>query len=250
MASTPLNLQFFQPTGPLSKFVQGIWSAFVSDENPVVKPLYSDAGSGVIFNFASELTIGNETLSQGVIMLPVKKQAEHMVLLPGAQLAGLRFHPGVGYGVLGEIYEKPTLLAREEDRQFKLYQVYDKLRKQSESGRQINILYEWVNNLNVTKGIPGPLEKALDYIEQDRAPGQLNEYIELSQRQIERLFNLWLGMPPKHYQRITRVRKTIRYLQQHKGADLAGTAQEFGFSDQAHMTREFRAVACITPKKI
>jgi AraC-like DNA-binding protein len=216
-----------------------------------VKPLYSDAGSGIIFNLAGDLIIGDETLQEGVIMLPVKKQTENIVLSPGAKLAGIRFHPAVGYGVLGQHYDKPTLLFPEEDKLYNLYQIYFELQMQKDNERQIEALYLWANNnLNFNNVIPDSLEKALECIEQDEAPGQISESIELSQRQIERIFNLWLGMAPKYYQRILRVKKAICFLRLHKNVNLADTAQQFGFSDQAHMTREFRTIARITPGQV
>jgi hypothetical protein len=41
-----------------------------------MKPLYSDAGSGVIFNLSGDLIIGDQVMPEGVIMLPTKKTAE------------------------------------------------------------------------------------------------------------------------------------------------------------------------------
>ncbi|OPX57140.1 AraC family transcriptional regulator [Oceanospirillum multiglobuliferum] len=232
----------------MSALIQGIWSASVSQSNSIVKPLYSDAGSGIIFNFAGDVMIGSETLPKGVIMLPVKKKAENIILFSGTKLAGIRFHPAIGYGVLGHHYDKPTLLLPEQDKRYNLYQIYSELK---DSDRQIEALYLWAEtNLDLTNAIPNPLEKALECIKKDGAIGQLSESIELSQRQIERLFKLWLGMAPKHYQRILRIKKTISFLRLHKNVSLADTAQQFGFSDQAHMTREFRTIACITPAKI
>ncbi|WP_289029062.1 helix-turn-helix domain-containing protein [uncultured Paraglaciecola sp.] len=248
---TALNLKLSQPSGQLSAFIQGIWSASVDQSNSVVKPLYSDAGSGIIFNLSGDVMIGNKTLPEGVIMLPIQKKAENIVLLPSAQLAGIRFHPAIGYGVLGHHYDKPTLLLPERDKLYNLHQIYYELRMQKNSERQIEALYLWAeNSLNFTNVIPDSLEKALEFIEQNEVLGHLNESIELSQRQIERLFKLWLGMAPKHYQRILRVKKTISFLRLHKNVSLADTAQQFGFSDQAHMTREFRTIACITPGKV
>lgn len=245
------NFQLSQPSGQLSALVQGIWSAAVSQPDSVVKPLYSDAGSGIIFNLSGDVTIGNEFLPEGVIMLPISKQAKNIVLASGAKLAGIRFHPAIGYGVLGQHYDKPTLLLPEQDQLYGLYRIYSELRMQKDSERQIDALYLWADkNLDFTKVIPDSLEKALEYIEQDEAPGQLNENIELSQRQIERLFKLWLGMTPKHYQRILRIKKAICFIRLHKNISLADVAQQFGFSDQAHMTREFRTIACVTPAQV
>jgi len=246
-----LNFQLSQPLGPLAALVQGIWSASVTQPDSVMRPLYSDAGSGILFNLVGDVTMDNEVLPEGVIMLPVNKHVQNIVLASGAQLAGIRFHPAVGYGVLGQRYDKPTLLLPEQDRLHNLYQVYSKLRMQKDKANQIETLYLWAEkNLNFSDVIPDSLAKALKCIEQDKAPGQVSESIEMSQRQIERLFKLWLGMTPKHYQRILRIKKAIYFLRLHKNADLADVAQQFGFSDQSHMTREFRTIACITPGQV
>jgi AraC-like DNA-binding protein len=233
--------------------VQGIWSASVSERQSksIVKPLHSDAGSGIIFNFVGNLTIGNEALPEGVILLPVKKQAENIVLAPGAQLAGIRFHPAMGYGVLGQHYDKPTFLLPNKDQPHNFYRVYSELRKRKDNKSRVEALRLWAeNDLNFVNLIPDSLERALTYIEQNKAPGKLNESIDLSQRQIERHFKLWVGMTPKYYQRILRIKKTICFLRLHRNANLADVAHQFGFSDQAHMTREFRTIACVTPGKI
>lgn len=244
------NFQLSQPKGQLSVFVQGIWTASVCQSNSVMKTLYSDAGSGIIFNLVGEVTMGNETLPEGVIMLPVKKQAENIVLSPGAQLAGIRFHAASGYGVLGQLFEKPTLLFSQEDKRYNLYQLHSKLQKLKDSASQIKAIHLWAENkLNFTQVVPTSLAKALLNIEQDKTQGLLSENIELSQRQIERLFKLWMGITPKHYQRILRVKKAMSYIRLHKEAKLSDVAQRFGFSDQAHMTREFSTIGCITPKK-
>ena len=91
----------------------------------IVKPLYADARSGIIFNFVGDILIDNETLSEGVIMLPVKNKADksltiefynvngkkmqkqniighelcHTLLTDHAELKGLRLTEGVvAYG--------------------------------------------------------------------------------------------------------------------------------------------------------
>ncbi len=239
------------PLGQLSAFVQGIWSASVTSPEPVVKPLYSDGGSGIFFNLAGEVIINNETLPKGVIMLPVQKVAENITMGADAILAGIRFHPAIGYGVLGQHYNRITRLAPEDDNLYHLYQIYAELQEQQDDDARVDALYRWAAaNLDFTHVIPDTLERALDCIRQEVSPGLLGERLDLSQRQIERIFKLWLGMTPKHYQRISRIKKAMNYLRLHKNSSLVDVAQQFGFSDQAHMTREFRTIACITPSQL
>ncbi len=240
-----------QPTGPLSAFIQAIWSASVEQSETLIKPLLADAGSGIVFNFVGDVAIGDDVLPQGVIMLPVKKRAENFVLPSGAQLAGIRFYPAIGYGVLGHHYERPTLLAPQDDQLYHLYQIFSDLRMTNHHEERLQALRLWADqHLDVTNVIPDSLEKALDTIEDVETLERISENTPLSQRQIERNFKRWLGMTPKHYQRILRVKKAICFLRENNNHDLANIAQQFGFSDQAHMTREFRAIARMTPGQV
>lgn len=234
----------------MSALVQGVWSASVFQADPVAKQLYADSGSGIIFNFSGQMVIGHETLSEGVIMLPVMNKAENIVLSPGAQLAGIRFHPAIGHGVLGQNYEKPTLLSPEKDQLYGLYNIYSELRIEKDDISLISALFQWADkNFDFTNVIPEHLKVALDFIRQGGRLGELSENINMSQRQIERYFKFFLGITPKCYQRILRIKRTICYMRLHKKENLADIANQFGFSDQAHMTREFRAIALTTPRQ-
>ncbi|TPD54369.1 MAG: AraC family transcriptional regulator [Thalassolituus maritimus] len=228
-----------------------MWSASVTRSTPVTKPLYSDAGSGVIFNLSGDLIIGDQVMPEGVIMLPTKKTAENIVMAPGAELAGIRFLPAVGYGVLGCHYDRATLLLPEQDQGYGLHSIYNKLTEAIDADSRIEALYRWAaTNLTTNKIVPGTLAAVLRSVERNQSLGKLDHSVELSQRQIERIFKQWLDMTPKHYQRILRVKKVIDFLKTHEAVGLADVAQQFGFSDQAHMTREFRAIACVTPGSI
>lgn len=204
-----------------------------------------------MFHLDGEVKMGEKRLAHGVLVSPVEKESQQITLFPGARLAGIRFHPAIGYGVLGRHFYHLTLLERQEDQRYHLYDLYEKLQSHSDNTSQINALYAWLNdNVQQTQIIPSSLEQALECIQLDTTPGELDEQIALSQRQIERLLKHWMEMTPKQYQRILRVKKAIDYLRQHKEASLVEVSQQFGFSDQAHMTREFRAIARITPGKL
>ena len=216
-----------------------------------MKPLYSDACSGIIFNLAGEIKIGNEVLPKGVVMLPINKIAENIELGSGSVVAGVRFNPAIGFAALGRHYTKPTLLLPEQDNIFELYQIHSKLSLLTSDSERVDALYIWAEqNLNLIQLLPSKLEKALSFIKHGEVLGHLNEQVNISQRQIERLFKSWLEITPKHYQRILRIKKTICFLRQNKNANLAEVSQQFGFSDQAHMTREFRSIALKTPGQI
>jgi AraC-like DNA-binding protein len=63
------------------------------------------------------------------------------------------------------------------------------------------------------------------------------------------LFRQAVGLTPKHYYRVKRFRSVLRLLADGGGGSLADLSATAGYSDQAHLTREFREFAGITPTR-
>ena len=55
------------------------------------------------------------------------------------------------------------------------------------------------------------------------------------------------GLNPKHYFRIRRFNAAVRRLAAKDGTALSGVAAAAGYSDQAHLSREFREFAGVAP---
>lgn len=76
--------------------------------------------------------------------------------------------------------------------------------------------------------------------------GALARHSGLSARQIQRIFARETGMPPRSYLRLLRFRDAVAGVQGDTSR-LADTAAASGYADQAHMTREFRALGGLSP---
>jgi AraC-like DNA-binding protein len=72
----------------------------------------------------------------------------------------------------------------------------------------------------------------------------------LSLRQLERGFKALAGVSPKALARIMRFECVLYHLRRDPFADLATLAYTYGYADQAHLTREVRAIAGCTPTQI
>ncbi|MFG1958270.1 helix-turn-helix domain-containing protein [Nonomuraea sp. NPDC049028] len=66
----------------------------------------------------------------------------------------------------------------------------------------------------------------------------------VSERHLRNLFTGGVGVPPKRFARISRVRGVLARVCREEGASLAAEA---GYYDQSHMTAEFRAVMGVPP---
>jgi AraC-like DNA-binding protein len=76
---------------------------------------------------------------------------------------------------------------------------------------------------------------------------EIADVLGLSERQLRRRFLTTVGYGPKTLQRILRMR---RFLAAASGDNLARDALQAGYADQAHLTREIRALTGLTPAEI
>lgn len=75
----------------------------------------------------------------------------------------------------------------------------------------------------------------------------LAEELNVSQRQLERQFVQQVGVNAKTLGRLIRFEEVHNRLWADPACSLAELACELGFADQAHLTREFRALSSLTP---
>lgn len=251
-----LDFKLFQPKVRLTSIVQGVWSTSVASHCPhnIKRWLHSDACSGLLFNLNSTIQLNDVAIPIGIVLQPVSKKAQVINLPPNAAVVGIRFHPGMSFAILGSLYQQATLIKPDQKNYPKNDLALNMLNQQLKIAQghyaRITVLYRWLENILLTiDGIPAPLTTALAALESKKTPGELSNYIALSQRQIERQFQKWLDMTPKYYQRISRVKNALKKLKDDPSTALADLSLSEGFTDQAHMTREFNDIARITPKQ-
>jgi AraC-like DNA-binding protein len=78
--------------------------------------------------------------------------------------------------------------------------------------------------------------------------GSLLESFGLSERQLRRRFVAEVGLTPKVFSRLRRVRRTCADLLRHASSGIAAISYDHGYSDQAHLSRELRAVFGMSPQ--
>jgi AraC-like DNA-binding protein len=76
---------------------------------------------------------------------------------------------------------------------------------------------------------------------------QLAQRLGIHVRSLQRLFSEHVGVTPKAVIRTSRVREAMRRVRPH--ADWVALASELGYSDQAHMSRDFTSLVGIPPTR-
>ncbi len=69
----------------------------------------------------------------------------------------------------------------------------------------------------------------------------------LSPKQFKRIFNEYVGVNPKEFQRIIRFQRAIKILETHPSIQLQDVAFHCGYYDQPHLTREFKLFTGYSP---
>ncbi|MFF4121377.1 helix-turn-helix domain-containing protein [Streptomyces sp. NPDC001714] len=124
----------------------------------------------------------------------------------------------------------------------------------------------WLNPLEalprITEVLPGLLSERTDAgrtallragvdalsVRLDRAPAQVRDVareLAVSERQLRNLFADGVGVSPKHFARIDRVRTVAARAGSARWSELAAAA---GYFDQAHMTTDFRDLMGVPPR--
>jgi AraC-like DNA-binding protein len=177
-------------------------------------------------------------------------------LAPGTSIAGVRFRPGIAPPVLGDpatsfldLHVRLDELWPREARELE-----ERAGEQASSARKLDLLHQLMTSKR-EEGLfqdDETLRHGVSLLGGPDVVGvhDLAEALAVSERHLRRLFLAAVGYGPKKLQRVLRFQRTLGSLRSPAQARrLADIALEAGYSDQAHMTREFIQLSGLPPTK-
>lgn len=197
----------------------------------------------------------NGALSCGqlVFMGPILRPSP-MTLVGGLEMASVRLHPEWALPLLGihprdHVDETCALSDIAPDLDGRLL---DRLERSSGAIEAAHILLQWATQLT-----PGNhtfvSDRALAATHMiRRADGyarvsKLSDRLDISDRHLRRLVEGATGYSPKQYARLVRFNKALLLADAEPSPSWAALATEAGYFDQAHMIRDFTALAECSP---
>jgi len=187
----------------------------------------------------------------------VGQLSEPMWLIPGAafDVVGIRFRPGAGIEALGGDLSALSdgVVPLEALWGGSARDLVTAVREAATPARAQRILeaavLERIGNDRphpATRRVIEAILRARGQVRIDR----LARDVGWTERHLERRFSREVGLQPKTFARTVRFQHLLQTLSAIQEDDWAGIAWECGFSDQAHLIREFRRFTGATPARL
>ncbi|WP_438865391.1 helix-turn-helix domain-containing protein [Neptunicella sp.] len=245
-----IGFQRYQPCLMLKPYVQSYWHVHGTIDS-TTEYLHPEGGSGLIFNFATPFIYNQQKVTTDCIVMGPNARTASLTLNGYIDAVGVRFYPGTSYHFFTlPLHEIPGLPVHPDELSINLG-----IQPVIDSGgsvieKRLNMIESMLlQRLSGNSGLEKRIVPAMDWLNQHRTPQSISllaKQLNLSARQLERLFKQWVGLTPKQFSRINRVDYARQSLKQFD-LSLTDTAYQAGYYDQAHFNHEFKQVVGITP---
>jgi AraC-like DNA-binding protein len=250
-----LGFQLISPSMALRSHVRSFWyfKRETRLDNYREEFMHPNGGYGIVFNFGDPLRLNSQVLTAPVFLDGTNTASSKMGFIGVVEQIGISFWVGGAYPVLGlPLSELHNLVLPFGDLdKAVLNDLYGRLIEARSLSARVSILEQWLlHRLNGGRERHAIIPASLDALRS--AKGQLPipalaEQFYISQRQLERLYQMQVGMSPKQYTGLLRVEAARLALKDLHGRSTTDLAMDLGFYDQAHFIREFSAVVGMTP---
>ena len=241
----------YQPSPRLARLVERFWF-LEGTSTGAVDAIIPDGRMELVFHYSGTFwrhTDASSPLRQPASLL-VGQMTSPVVLAPEgvAGVAAIRLRSAAARTLLG-------FSVREVSEQFvDLESIFpsaaalrERLAEAADDRARLAALEQWL----VDGACPSPraeVEAAVQAILKSHGRASVDAlavFTGLGVRRLERQFQDDVGLSPKTFSRIVRLQAALRLVRE--GRPLSDVALACGFYDQAHMTRDFRQLASISP---
>jgi AraC-like DNA-binding protein len=222
----------FQPAPHLARFVECYWRREDREAHPSHSVL-PDGCCDILFRTQAGEPDGS------LLFVGLMTTARRAPVPARSEIFGIRFRPAMASAFLREHARVlDCMLPLEGVRE---RQLAEQLAGARAPGQKVALADAY---LGKTACEPPPVLAALAT---HRAVDRVTELTGASPRHLRRLCNEHAGVSPKFLSRILRFRRAVQRLEGSPQVQWADFAIACGYSDQAHMIREFQEFAGVTP---
>jgi AraC-like DNA-binding protein len=255
----PLKLEFrrIEPAPDLAAHVRHYWVLLGGAPAEPAHPVFPDGCTEIVFNLgppANELQASGRAAIQPLVML-VGQMTRPLHLVPGGALrmVGVKLAPWGAAAILGEASAavRDRTIALSDIDPAALPQVAEQL-DGCTGDDQIAVVLDRALRARLEAAGRRRLD-GLDRLTESLrwASGESVDAwargIGCSARTLERQFDRFVGISPKEFSRVRRFQRALRLARERPTLRWAAVAAYAGYSDQAHLGRDFRQFAGCPP---
>ncbi|RZK28757.1 MAG: AraC family transcriptional regulator [Hymenobacter sp.] len=245
--------QEFEPPEELRTTIKCFWYTSLDfGALPASFEVLPDGYVEIIFHFGSVCSIATEEGLQPLpspFMVGLLKQPVHFHTTNRLQIMGVRCFPWAVFELLGlppdkdgvRIFKHP--LATLQPALAELVQAG----KLAEALAQVAEYFMQARLQNASDSLPGKAGGVMQATNGTLPVSQVAAAAHATVRTLERKFKQAAGHTVKDVSGLMRFEQVRNHLWLHPAANLAGLAQELGYTDQAHLSREFKRYSGTTP---
>ncbi|MBC8066302.1 MAG: helix-turn-helix transcriptional regulator [Chlorobia bacterium] len=242
MSSAPMRYREIAPSDRVSGLVASLWEFTANDS---LKPghLHSIPLDGCVSVAYARSSNGGSR----VVFVGPRLESLQVAIFPNDIIWGIRFLPGASRPAIGksgeEWFGKSGLLAYEMPDLVRALGGLHSVASLEEAAPLLEGLVQSNSPCpEVMRGV-----YAITASQGTVKVSELPDLVGLSERQFQRLFRSEVGLTPKQYSRICRLRGTAIDVARARSINWGEIAAERGFADQSHLIHEFQSLFGISP---
>lgn len=248
-----------RPSPPLDRLIETIWDWDMPAAAHHFERVLPQPGAQLIINLCEDETrvYTDEPQRQclrssGSVLGGPRLTSQIIDTAEQVRVMGAVFRPGGAHALTAE--DQQTLLARDINLEdlfgVAARQLRQRLLETTTPAARLQILEQWLRIQQRGPAIDpavAHVARALDQAPQWARIGGVVAQTGLSDDSLRSRFHRQIGMGPKRYARLQRFRAVLTQVHRAGSVDWCQVAADGGFTDQAHLVREFRAFAGLTP---
>ena len=239
----------YPPSTLLSEFVYCYWELKCENADAL------SASYGIVPDGCIDIIL-NCSVYDGLSVIPSYTEFSEVTLEKNDHIFGIRFLPGklpfiVPFNAIeldGQSQQLDAIhSAIANDLQQQLFEAKDNLQR-----IQLVELFLKKRLYDAKSLADYRLDAALDQVYNQQGNAAIESAVAelISPRQLRRIFNQYVGLSPKEFSRIIRFQKILYAMMQTPKGKWKSMHLDFGFYDQAHFIREFKAFYGKSPMSV